>query len=88
MPSSFPHIFACLSLSLCSLDNHFCSQLNISIRTRLISTGYEPGAFSSLESISIGFIISEAPPAIKVSYFDLVLLEPATLSSVLIDTYY
>jgi len=22
---SFPYIFACLSLSLCSLDNHFCT---------------------------------------------------------------
>jgi hypothetical protein len=41
-----------------------------------------------LESTSISFIISEAPPAMKVSYFDLVLLEPATLSSAGIDAYY
>jgi hypothetical protein len=41
-----------------------------------------------LESTSISFIISEAPPAIKVSYFDLALLEHATLSSVRIDSYY
>jgi len=64
------------------------SQFNISIRTRLISTGYEPGAFSSLESTSISFIISEAPPAVKVSHIDHVLLESATLSSVGIDAYY
>jgi hypothetical protein len=85
----FPYIFACLSLSLLLRQSLlYNSQFNISIRTWLISTGYEPGAFSSLESTSISFIISEEPPAIKVSYFDFVLLEPTTFRSIRIDAYY
>jgi hypothetical protein len=80
MLSPFPYIFACLSLSLLFRQSLLYDiQFKISIHTRLISTGYEPSAFSSLESTSISFIISEAPPAIKVSHYDLVLLEPATL---------
>jgi hypothetical protein len=46
--SPFPYI--CLSFSLSLLFRQsllYDSQFNISIRTRLISTGYEPGAFSS-----------------------------------------
>ena len=39
MPSSFPYIFACLSLSLLFRQSLlYDSQFNISIRTRLIST--------------------------------------------------
>jgi len=84
-------IYICLSFSLSLLFRQsrlYDSQFNFSIRTRLISTGYEPSAFSSLGSTSNCCISSEAPPAIKVSYFDLVHLEPTILSSVGIDAYY
>jgi len=69
----FP-IYICLSFSV---SLHFRqsllydSQFNIYICTRLSSTGYEPAAFCSLESTSTSFIISEAPPAIKVLYLTL-----------------
>jgi hypothetical protein len=39
------------------------------------------------ESTSISFMISDAPPAVKASHYDLVLLEPTTLSSAGIDAY-
>jgi len=87
---SFP-IYICLSFSLSLLFRQsllYDSQFNISIHTPLISTGYEPGAFSSLESTSISIIISKAPPAIKVLYFDFVLLEPTPFCSIRIDDYY
>jgi len=44
--------------------------------------------FQWIEPTSISFIISEAPPAVKVSHIEHVLLESATLSSVGIDAYY
>jgi len=89
MLSPFPYICLSFSLSLLSRQSLlYESQFNISIRTRLISTGYEPFAFSSLESTSISFIISEALPAIEVSYFDFVLLEPTTSRSIRIEAYY
>jgi hypothetical protein len=49
MPSSFPYIFACRSLSLLLRQSLlYGNQFNISIRTRLISTGASIGLASAL----------------------------------------
>jgi len=61
---SFP-IYIRLSFSLSLLLRQsllYDSQFNISIRTRLISTGYEPGAeVNSMPTISICYCLSSAP---------------------------
>jgi hypothetical protein len=72
MLSPFPYNCLTISLSLlCRISLLNDSQFNISIWTQLLSPDYERSAFSSLESTSISFIISEVPPAIKVSYLTL-----------------
>jgi hypothetical protein len=63
MLSPFPYICQSFSLSLLFRQSLlYDSQFNISIRTGLISTGYEPGAeLNSTPTISMCYCLSSAP---------------------------
>jgi hypothetical protein len=83
-------IYICLSFSLSLLFRQsllYDSQFNISIRTRLISTGYEPGISVLLESTSISSLFLKRRQLLK-SRFATLFFGARPLHSIRIDAYY